>query len=53
MSAPDLPFPDWHRALKQLARERGGSAADADAWYSEWELGKTPEQAWADAWGDE
>ena len=50
---PIQTFPEWHRELKRIAEAEGGSAADADAWYPEWELGKTPQQAWADEWGDE
>jgi hypothetical protein len=44
-------FEEWHKALCQVANVAGASAADADAWLSDYEAGKTPKQAWFDEWG--
>jgi hypothetical protein len=44
-------FEEWHKALCQVANDAGASAADADAWLSDYEAGKTPKQAWFDEWG--
>lgn len=44
-------FREWHAVLEQVARSQGGSAADADAWFEDYEAGKTPRQSWEDEWG--
>ncbi len=52
MDNTNTNFEDWHRELCRIAREHGGSAADAEGWREVYEAGKTPEQAWADEWGE-
>lgn len=44
-------FREWHSVLESVARSQGGSAADADAWFEDYENGKTPREAWEDEWG--
>ena len=52
MTNEDTSFEQWHEHLCFIAEAKGGSAADADAWLSDYEDGKTPEQAWFDEWGE-
>jgi len=52
MDKTNSTFADWHAALCEHARKRGGSAADTDAWRDDFDAGKTPEEAWRDEWGD-
>lgn len=49
----ELSFSQWHETLNSYAKGFGGSAADEDAWRDDYELGRTPKQAWFDAWGEE
>ena len=35
----------WYNDLNILARKHGESVADKDAWREEYDLGKTPEDA--------
>ena len=46
-------FEEWHEQLQDYAELRGGSAADADAWWDDYEAGKTPVEAYCDEWGDD
>lgn len=53
MTNKDVSFAEWHKELCLLAIKKGGSAADADAWREDYDAGKTPEQSWADEWGED
>lgn len=44
-------FREWHAILERVAHSQGGSAADQEAWFEDYENGKTPRQAWEDEWG--
>lgn len=46
----DLAFPVWYSALKVYAKACGGSAAYEDAWRDDYEMGRSPKEAWIDAW---
>lgn len=50
-TSANATFREWHDVLCKIARAQGGSAADADAWFEDYEAGKTPRQAWEDEWG--
>lgn len=52
MDKSDSSYRQWYAALCVVAEQKGGSAADEDAWLSDYDDGKTPEQAWADEWGE-
>lgn len=52
MTKDEVSFAEWHKELCKVATRNGGSAADADAWREDYDAGKTPEQSWADEWGE-
>ena len=44
-SLPQLDWDDWYGELQDLAVKHRVSVADQDAWYPEWDAGKSPQDA--------
>lgn len=47
-----VSWEEWYAELRKVATQKGGSAADAEAWREDYDAGRTPEQAWFEAWGE-
>lgn len=51
MNYDKLTFEEWHEELSVIAFRYSGTAFASTSWRSDYDQGKTPEQAWDDKWG--